>query len=95
MLHQRGEDRGDARRPTWLAGLVRRHAAGRGRDAGTGRRTPAPQRDQRQSRARQPASGDLSPSRHLARFSEPERDRLRFLRWLYERGHLTEFPQHH
>jgi hypothetical protein len=87
----RGADRGDAHWPTWLTRLMRGHVDGaKGQSTAAGAHLQP--RDRGWERTERPAPGDRASSRHLVRFSEREQRRLNYLRWLFERGHLTEFP---
>lgn len=86
--------RGDAHWTQWLARLTRQRPPRDGREGSAGRDTPDLAHGPGRSGAERDAPVELPQSGRIAGCSERERQWLRFMRWRYLRGHLTEFPQH-
>ena len=94
MGHTDGDKRGDAPWPQWLARFTQQRLPQGDREGGSGRGTPGPTHGPGRSEVERGTGVGLPQSWRAAGFSEREWQGLRFLRWRYVRGQLTEFPRH-
>ena len=93
MAYTHSANRGDLPWSAWLRGLMRQRSTDGRHDHGVGRRVPESAGGQGEGRSERPAGGSQSQSWRSAGLGEREWQRLRFLRWLYLRGQLTEYPR--
>ena len=93
MAYSHSAHRGDPPWSSWLRGLMRQRSIHSPHDDGGERRVPESARGQGEGGSERPAGGRRPQSRRAAGLGEREWQRLRFLRWLYLRGQLTEYPR--
>ena len=92
MANSHSANRGDPPWSSWLRGLMRQRPTHGRHDDGIGRHVPQSVRGQGGGGSERPAAGGRPQGWRAAGLGEREWQRLRFLRWLYLRGRLSEYP---